>query len=107
MNSVRKRVLIGIKPYQISEHKDLAAFCVDSEEFEDWDEIENNNGNLVSDFNEVVCVVEKDWLYEKIKNECDTDNPLHYLQSVYTSDESYDWFIDAKEQGKLVMVSFS
>ena len=106
MNPVRERILIGIKPYQISEHKDLAAFCVDSEEFEDWDEVEENNGDLVSDFCELICIVEKDWLYNKIREELN-EEPLHYLRDVYTSDDSYDWFIDAKEQGKLVMVGFN
>lgn len=106
MNSVRERVLFGIEPYQISNHLDLAAFCVDSEEFEDWEEVKDNNGDLVADFNEVVCIVEKDWLFDKIRKEIGKE-PRHYLCDVYTSDDSYDWFIDAKTEGKLVMVSFN
>ena len=43
MNAVRERVLIGITPYlEFPEHKDLISFCIDSELFEDWDEVEEN-----------------------------------------------------------------
>ena len=40
MNAVRERVLIGITPYlEFPEHNDLISFCIDSELFEDWDEV--------------------------------------------------------------------
>ncbi len=106
MNSGGERVWCGGKPYQSSRRGDLAACCVDSEEFEDWKEVEDNNGDLVADFNEVVCIVEKDWLFDKIRKETGKE-PRHYLCDVYTSDDSYDWFIDAKTEGKLVMVNIN
>ena len=107
MNAVRERILIGMTPYsEFSQHKDLIAFCVDSECFEDWNETEENNGNKVADFNEAVVVVEKEWLFDRMKRE-GIDDPLAYLQEEYTSDDSYEWFIDAKEQDKVVLVGFN
>ena len=107
MNAVRKRVLIGITPYlEFPEHKDLISFCIDSELFEDWDEVEENEGNAVADFNEVIVIVEKEWLFNQMKHE-GIDNPLKYLQEEYVSDDSYNWFIKAKRQGKVVLVGFN
>lgn len=107
MNAVRERVLMGITPYlALSEHKDLISFCIDGECFEDSDEIEENNGNSVADFNEVVVIVEKDWLFEQMRQE-GIENPLNYLREEYVSDDSYEWFIEAKGQGKVVLVGFN
>ena len=107
MNTVRERVLIGITPYlEFPEHKDLISFCIDSELFEDWDEVEENEGNAVADFNEVIVIVEKEWLFTQMKHE-GIDNPLKYLQEEYVSDDSYNWFIKAKRQGKVVLVGFN
>ena len=105
MNVVRERVLEGINPYvDFSLHRDLISFCVDSECFEDMDEIEENE-NVASDFNEVIVVVEKQWLFNLMRVE-GTKNPLRYLQEEYTSDDSYEWFLEAKAAGKIVLVGF-
>ena len=94
MNAVRERILIGIKPYlEFSEHKDLISFCVCSECFEDWEEIEEGYG---ADFDELVVVVDKEWLFDYMKKDR-IENPLDYLKNEYTSDDSYEWFIDVAE----------
>ena len=101
MNAVRKRVLLSLTEYDsFPEHKDLIAFCVCSESFEDFEDEENG---IYPDFDEVVAVVEKDWLFSYM----DMENPLEYLQSEYTSDDSIDWFDEAIRQNKLVMISFN
>ena len=94
------------KYLEFPEHKDLISFCIDSELFEDWDEVEENEGNAVADFNEVIVIVEKEWLFNQMKHE-GIDNPLKYLQEEYVSDDSYNWFIKAKRQGKVVLVGFN
>lgn len=107
MNTVRERILIGIKPYlDFSQHKDLISFCVSSECFEDWEEIEENYGNACADFNELIVVVEKEWLFEHMKMN-GIENPLDYLQNEYISDDSYEWFVNAKEADKVVIVGFN
>ena len=107
MNTVRERILIGIKPYlKFAEHRDLISFCVCSECFEDWEEVEENNGNGCADFSELIVIVDKEWLFNYMKKD-GIENPLDYLQNEYTSDDSYDWFMDAKETGNIVLVSFN
>jgi hypothetical protein len=101
MNTVRERILIDIAPYmEFSEHKDLIAFCVCSEYFMDCEDEENG---IEADFNELVAVVEKDWLFEYM----DMEDPLDYLQNEYTSDDSIDWYDEALKHNKVVMVSFN
>ena len=97
MNKVRERILHGITPYKDYEkHKDLISFCICSEYFVDIDEEE-------ADFDEVVAIVEKDWLFDYI----DMENPLEYLQNEYTSDDSINWFDEAIKCNKIVMVGFN
>lgn len=101
MNVVRQRIVLSIPEYmEFAEHKDLIAFCVCSEYFMD---IEDEENGIDADFNEVVAVVEKDWLFSYM----DVENPLDYLQNEYTSDDSIDWFDEAIRQNKIVMVSFN
>lgn len=101
MNAVRERILIDITPYKdFAEHKDLIAFCVCSECFMDG---EDENNGVEADFNEVIAIVEKDWLFDYM----DVENPLEYLQNEYTSDDSIDWFDEALRQNKVVMVGFN
>ena len=70
MNTVRERILIGIKPYlKFAEHRDLISFCVSSECFEDWEEVEENNGNDCADFSELIVIVDKEWLFNYMKKE--------------------------------------
>ena len=104
MNEVRKRILESIKPYKdFWKHKDLIAFCVcDGYLVYDY-EMEKE---LEPDFEELVVVVEKDWLFNFMK-QYDIENPLDYLQNEYTSDDSSVWFDEAVEQGKVVMVDFN
>lgn len=101
MNAVRERVLLSMTEYkEFPEHKDLIAFCISSECFEDYEDEDNG---IYPDFDEVVAVVEKDWLFSYM----DTENPLEYLQNEYTSDDSIDWFDEAIGQNKVVMISFN
>ena len=104
MNEIRKRILESIKPYMdFAEHKDLIAFCV-CNEYLIYDE--EDEKEITPDFEELVVVVEKDWLFDFMKK-YDIGNPLKYLQNEYTSDDSIVWFDNAVDQGKVVMVDFN
>lgn len=104
MNAVRERVLDGIKPYmEFAEHKDLIAFCVCDGYFVYDCETDTE---FETDFDEVVVVVEKDWLFELMEKD-GIDNPLDYLQNEYTSDDSFFWFDEAVKNSKVVMVNFN
>ena len=101
MNVVRQRIILSIPEYlEFWKHKDLIAFCVCSEYFMDCEDDENG---IEADFNEVIAIVEKDWLFEYM----DMEDPLDYLQNEYTSDDSIDWFDEAIRQNKIVMVGFN
>lgn len=104
MNIVRKRILNSIKPYiEFSEHKDLIAFCVcDGYLCYDYE----SDTDFVADFEELVVIVEKDWLFDYMRKE-GIENPLKYLQDEYTSDDSIHWFNEAVERNKVVMVDFN
>lgn len=104
MNKVRGRILASIKPYKdFWKHKDLIAFCV-CDDYLTYDvEIDNN---IEADFNELVVIVEKDWLFRHMKKD-GIKNPLEYLQNEYTSDDSIFWFDEAVDKGKVVMVDFN
>lgn len=104
MNKVRERILASIEPYMdFAKHKDLIAFCVCDGYFA-YD-IETDS-EIETDFNELVVVVEKDWLFNLMR-EYEIENPLDYLQNEYTSDDSLVWFDRAIEQRKVVMVDFN
>ena len=104
MNIVRKRILEKIEPYlNFAEHKDLIAFCV-CDGYLCYDA--ETDTDPQSDFNELVVVVEKDWLFNLMKEDGIT-NPLDYLQNEYTSDDSIYWFDNAVIQRKVVMVNFN
>ena len=104
MNKVRKRILDSITPYMdFAKHKDLIAFCVCDGYF--GYDVETDS-EIETDFNELVVVVEKDWLFNLMK-EYEIENPLYYLQNEYTSDDSVVWFDMAVEQRKVVMVDFN
>lgn len=101
MNEVRKRILSSITKYpNFSEHKDLIAFCVHAEKFSYYEDEENGTE---PDFDEVIAVVEKEWLFQYMQ----VPNPLEFLKNEYTSDESINWFDEALQKHKLVTVSFN
>lgn len=110
MNKVRERILkeVAEAKYQDYEkHKDLISFGVCDGYFgynADTDEDEE------SDFDEVIVVVEKDWLFDLIKRteEFRTDDEvLKFLQEKYTSDDSSTWYEEAILAHKVVMVDFN
>ena len=101
MNTVRQRILLSIPEYKdYAKHKDLISFCVCSEYFMDWEDEDNN---IKADFDEVIVIVEKDWLFDYMQ----TENPLEFLQNEYTSEDSIYWFDEAIRLNKIVMVSFN
>lgn len=103
MNKIRERILSAVMPYmEYAEHKDLISFCVCSEYFTNC---EDEELEIEPDFTEVVAVVEKDWLFSKMKKE-GIENPLKYLKEEYTSDDSVKWYDEALMENKIVMVSF-
>lgn len=110
MNKVRERILkeVSEAKYQDYEkYRDLIPFCVCDDYFgynADTDEEEE------SDFDEVIVVVEEDWLFNLIKRTEDfrtDDEVLKFLQEEYTSDDSIMWYYDALRKHKVVMVDFN
>lgn len=104
MSKVKERILASIEPYMdFAKHKDLIAFCVcDGYLCYDVD----SDSEMETDFNELVVVVEKDWLFDCMRKD-GIENPLDYLQNEYTSDDSIVWFDNAVIQRKVVMVDFN
>lgn len=104
MNMVRERVLKNMKPYTaLAEHKDLVALTVGASYFNYDGEID---AELEADFDHIVAIVEKDWLFAIMLKE-EIENPLDYLQNEYTWDDSFVWFENAKIEGKIVTVEFN
>ncbi len=104
MNAVRKRVLADMKPYvDFVKHNDLIAITVGAEYFT-YDH--ETDMELEADFGEVVVAVDKDWLFTTMLAE-GIEDPLDYLQSEYTWDDSYIWFENAKSNGKVAVVEFN
>lgn len=110
MNKVRERILkeVAEAKYQDYEkHRDLISFCVCDGYFEynaDTDEEEE------SDFDEVIVVVEKNWLFDLIKHIKDFRMDYEVrslLQEGYTSDDSGTWYEEARLAHKVVMVIFN
>lgn len=101
MNKVRERVLSSVTKYlDFSEHKDLVAFCVCSEQFANCEDEEQG---IEPDFDEVTVIAEKEWLFDYMG----VENPLEYLKHEYTSDNSIDWFIEAGRVHKIAVVDFN
>lgn len=107
MNEVRQRILIDVNKsitnYPINEHRDLIAICVCDGYFGDVDDDENK---IEADFNEVIAIVDKDWLFANMKTE-GIEDPRDYLINEYTSDDSSAWFDEANRAGMIAMVSFN
>lgn len=108
MNEVRQRILLDVNKsitnYPINEHRDLIAICVCDGYFGD---VEDNNNGIESDFNEVIAVVDKNWLFDYMKKTEDIENPRDYLINEYTSDDSSVWFDEANRAGMIAMVAFN
>ena len=102
MNTAREKVLLGVTQYyDYAEHKDLISICICSEEFADWE-----NEGVEPDFDEVIAIVEKDWLFAKMQKE-GIKNPLKYLQEEYTSEDSINWYSEALIKNKVVTILFN
>lgn len=110
MNKVRERILkeVAEAKYQDYEkHRDLISFCVCDGYFgynADTDKEEE------SDFDEVIVVVEKDWLFDLIKRQNDFKMDYEvrsFLQEEYTSDDSSTWYEEAILAHKVVMIDFN
>ena len=111
LNPVRKRILDQVSnaySTNLSEHKDLIAFCICSGYLERY----NPDIDLdeESDFSELLVAVEKDWLFSFMKESLhlETDEEARkYLQDEYTSDDSIIWYNKALEDKKIVMINFN
>ena len=111
MNKVRERILNEVNKFyyqDFSLHKDFAIFSVCNGYYE-WNP--DTYTEEIADFNELLVVVEKDWLYSRIKTENDdivTDEDVrNFLQNEYTSDDSSDLYDAALMERKIVMVDFN
>lgn len=109
MNEVRKNILkdVGTSNYtDFGLYKDLISFCV-CEGYFSYDT--ENDVELEADFEEVVVVVEKEWLFSLIKSteQFETDaEVVTFLNEAYTSDDSINWYSDALLAHKIVAVRF-
>lgn len=100
MNEIRKKVLDMVPPYkEFSDHKDLVAFCINGECFE------NPVDDTQADFSEVTVVIDKEWLDNYLQKDGISDMQK-YLQEEYTSDDSYEWFLAACNAGKVAVIGF-
>ena len=110
MNKVRERILKEVteaKYQDYEKHRDLISFCVCDGYFE---YNADTNEDEESDFDEVIVVVEKDWLFDLIERTEDfrtNDEVLKFLQEEYTSDDSSTWYEEAILAHKVVMVDFN
>lgn len=111
MNKVRERILREVNEFyyqDFSLHKDLIAFSVCNGYFE-WNP--DAYTEEVADFNELLVVVEKDWLFQRIKMENENiltnEDARRFLQEEYTSDDSSIWYEEAILANKIVMVDFN
>lgn len=101
MNNIKKQIINNINPYlEFGEHKDLIAFAVASEMFEEPESYG------IANFNELIVVTEKNWLFHYM-TDCGIHNPREYLINEYTSDDGYEWFIEANEANKIVTTEFN
>lgn len=99
--SIKKRILRVMEPYiDFNKHKDLIAFSVCGESFSDYE------SEIEADFNELVVITEKDWLFDIMKKD-GIKNPLKYLQEEYTSEDGFYWFNKAALAKKVVCVDFN
>lgn len=104
MNAVRNKVMEDMKPYlDFAKHKDLIAITIGADYFTYDSETDEE---LEADFYEVIVAVEKDWLFEHMIKD-GIENPIEYLQDIYTWDDSIEWFRNAKTSGKVAVVEFN
>ena len=92
----KTEILKRIKPYkEFSLYRDLTAFgvgeCFLSEEY--------------AGFDEAVVVVEKEWLFNLMKDK-GIENPLDFLKHEYTWCDSAEWFEKAAKEGKVAAIEF-
>lgn len=106
MNLVREKVIeqADCKGYkEFAEYKDLIAFTLGAEYFTyDYETDET----LEADFDEVIVVVEKNWLFD-LMYDSGIFNPREFLQLEYIFDDSYEWFCEAVYENKIVMIDFN
>ena len=102
---MKEQLLKSINHYLFQNlHNDLISFSVNSECFEEW----NDKGEVeeIADFNELLVVVDKEWLFTYMQVN-GIENPQKYLQNEYTSDDSYEWFVEANKAGYVVGIMFN
>lgn len=109
INRVRKRALdwSNVDNYKdFGKFRDLIAFDIGESYFclnPDTDEEEE------SDFSQVIVIVEKDWLFQLIKEENGLEkdeDARKVLKEEYTWDDSMRWFAAASKENKIFSVDF-
>lgn len=110
MNKVRERILKEVAEFKYQDYekyRDLISFCVCDGYF---DYNADTNEEEESDFDEVIVVVEKDWLFDLIKRQNDFKMDYEvrsFIQEEYTSDDSSTWYEEAILAHKVVMIDFN
>lgn len=108
MNKLRERILKEVaeaKYRDYEKYRDLISFCVCDDYF-----VYNQDTEEESNFDEVIVVVEKDWLFnliKRIRNFKTNKEVLKFLREEYASDDSSIWYEEAILRHKVVMVDFN
>lgn len=105
INCVRERILQETKKstsvYPFNKHRRLVSFCVNVN-----DVLANNDEDYDADFNEIIAVVDEDWLFDLISETTDI-KPRDYLLNEYTSEESSVWLEKAIMEKHLAIIDFN
>lgn len=107
MTQVQQRILLdlGCNLYtQWSDHNDMINITVPVECFLDIEEQEREGFD--PGFNELMVIIEKDYLYGMMRRQGIAD-PHKYLVEDYSSDDAISWYDEALNDHKIVMVTFN
>lgn len=106
MDIIKNRIQLEVDCNRYSEyakHRDLISFVVCSECFLTENDI---NFGIEPEFNEIIVIVEKDWLFDIMQKD-GISKPRKYLQEEYSSDNAYNWYRKALFERKVVMVDYN
>lgn len=107
MTAVQQRILLDLNCNSYTEwanHDDMINFTVPAECFLDIEECEQEDFD--PGFNELMVIVEKDYLYGMMKRQGIID-PHWYLEHEYSSENAIDWYDEAVRAKKVVMITFN
>lgn len=101
-----RQMVLGHPYMAFSEHKDLSALAICADVW--YEKVFGSESTDMLDFEEIVFVVEKEWLENFCKDtfEIEPEDLQRWLQEEYDSYDSMRIFNVAVKAGKVVMVDF-